>query len=102
MNTFQDSDILRRLRCAAGHLNAVIEMTEAGQPCELILYQLNAVQAALQTVGIKMIQRQAHCSQEVIVNADSVSQRTSELQRLQSLYTIFLKYSNHKNKVNDE
>ena len=102
MNPNLDSDILQRLRCAAGHLNAVVEMSEAGQPCELVLYQLNAVQAALQAVGLKMLQCQAHSSQEVIVNSDSVSQRTAELQRLQSLYSIFLKYSNHKNEVNYE
>ena len=102
MNPNPDSDILQRLRCAAGHLNAVVEMSEAGQPCELVLYQLNAVQAALQAVGLKMLQCQAHSSQEVIVNSDSVSQRTAELQRLQSLYSIFLKYSNHKNEVNYE
>lgn len=31
------AEIIRRLHCAAGHLNAVIEMAEAGQPglCEL-------------------------------------------------------------------
>ena len=47
MKPDQQSEIIRRLRCAAGHLNAVIEMTEAGQPCEQVLHQLNAVQAAL-------------------------------------------------------
>ena len=102
MNPTPDSNILRRLHCVAGHLNAVTEMTESGQPCELVLYQLNAVQAALQAVGIKMIQCQAHSSQEVIVNSNSVSQRLTELKRLQSLYAVFLKYPNHKNEVNDD
>ena len=102
MKSNQQADILRRLQCAAGHLNAVIEMTEAGQPCELVLYQLNAVDAALKAVAIKMIQCQASSSQDVIVNSNSVIQRTAELQRLQSLYSIFLKYSNHKNEVNYE
>ena len=102
MEPDQQADILRRLRCAAGHLYAVVEMSESGQPCELVLYQLNAVQAALQAVGLKIIQCQAHSSQEVIVNSDSVSQRTAELQRLQSLYSIFIKYSSNKNEVNYE
>jgi DNA-binding FrmR family transcriptional regulator len=102
MNPTPESDILRRLHCVAGHLNAVIEMTESGEPCDVVLYQLNAVQAALQAVGIKMIQCQAHSSQEVIVNSNSVSQRLTELQRLQLLYAVFLKYSNHKNEVNYE
>jgi DNA-binding FrmR family transcriptional regulator len=98
----QQSEIQQRLRCAAGHLNAVIEMSEANQPCELVLYQLNAVQAALQAVGIKMLQCQAYASQDVIVNSTSITQRTAELQRLQSLYAIYLRNSSHHNEVNHE
>jgi DNA-binding FrmR family transcriptional regulator len=82
---------VRRLRSAAGHLNAVIKMTESGEPCEQILHQLNAVQAALQTAGVKIIECQAQSSQDVILNSTSVTQRTAELRQLQSLYTIFVK-----------
>ena len=102
MKSDQQSEILRRLHCAAGHLNAVIEMTESQQACEQVLHQLRAVQAALHTVGVKMIQCQTQSSQEVILNSSSVSQRTEELERLQSLYAIFLKYSIHRNEVNYE
>lgn len=102
MKSDQQYEILRRLRCAAGHLNAVIEMTEAQQPCEQILHQLRAVQAALHTAGVQMIQCQAKSSQDAILNSSSVSQRTQELERLRSLYAIFLKYSIHRNEVYDE
>jgi DNA-binding FrmR family transcriptional regulator len=102
MKSDQQSEILRRLHCAAGHLNAVIEMTEAQQPCEQVLHQLHAVQAALHRAGVKMIQCQAQSSQEVILNSSSVSQRTEALERLQSLYAILLKYSIHRNEVNYE
>ena len=87
------SEIVRRLRCAAGHLNAVIEMTEAGQPCEQVLHQLNAVQAALRATGGKLIICQAQSSQAIILDSPSSKQRTSELKRLQSLYTTFMQYS---------
>ena len=99
MKPDQKTESIRRLRCAAGHLNAVIEMTEAGQPCEQVLHQINAVQAALQAAGIKIIRCQAESSQDVILNSSSIKQRTAELKRLQSLYTIFMKYSNHNNEV---
>jgi DNA-binding FrmR family transcriptional regulator len=102
MKSDQQSEILRRLHCAAGHLNAVIEMTETQQPCEQVLHQLHAVQAALHIAGVKMIQCQAQSSQDVILNSSSVSQRADELERLQSLYVIFLKYSIHRNEVNYE
>src|SRR6266536_614054 len=102
MKPNQQSDIVRRLRCAAGHLNAVIQMTEAEQSCEEVLHQLNAVQAALRAAGVKIVECQAQSSQDVILNSASVNQRTAELKRLQSLYAISLKYSSNRNEVNYE
>jgi DNA-binding FrmR family transcriptional regulator len=102
MKPDQQSEIIRRLRCAAGHLNAVIEMTEAGQPCEQVLHQLNAVQAALRAAGTKLIICQAQSSQTIILDSPSPKQRISELKRLQSLYTIFMQYSNHHSEVSHD
>lgn len=96
------SDVMRRLHCAAGHLNSVISMAEAGQPCEQILHQLNAVQAALKIAGVKIIECQAQSSQEIILNSDSVEQRTKELHHLQLLFTIFVKQYSTKSEVNYE
>ena len=93
MKPDQQSDIIRRPRCAAGHLNAVIEMTEAGQPCEQVLHQLNAVQAALRVTGSKLIICQAQSSQAIILDSPSPKRRMSELKRLQSLYATFMQYS---------
>jgi hypothetical protein NreA len=95
-----DPEIVLRLRCAAGHLNAVIKMTESGEPCEQVLHQLNAVQAALQTAGVKIIECESQSSQDVILNSTSVTQRTAELRHLQSLYTIFVKqYSRERGQL---
>ena len=102
MKPDQQSDIISRLRCAAGHLNAVIEMTETGQPCEQVLHQLNAVQAALRAAGTKLIICQAQSSQTIILDSPSPKQRIAELKRLQSLYTIFTQYSNHHSEVSHD
>lgn len=95
-------DITRRLRCAAGHLQAVIEMTEADAPCEQVLHQLNAVRAALHMVGLKMIECQAQSCQDVILNSDCVEQRIDELHHLQSLYEVFVRQYSSRNEVNYE
>ena len=102
MNPEPQSDITRRLRCAAGHLNSVISMIETGQPCEQILHQLNAVQAALQIAGVKIIKGQAKSSQDIILNSASVEQRTEEIHHLQLLFTIFVKQYSTKSEVNYE
>jgi len=93
------ADIIRRLRCAAGHLNAVIKMAESGQPCEQVLHQLNAVQSALRAAGTKIIWCQTESIQDVILNSPSFTQRFTELKRLQSLYTILVQHFNHTPEV---
>lgn len=102
MTLKQQPDIIRRLRCAAGHLNAVIEMAEADQPCEQVLHQLGAVEAAIHAVGSKLIICQAQTIQSTILDSSSPKQRLAELKRLQSLYTILLQYPNHQIEVSHE
>lgn len=102
MKPDQHSEIIRRLRCAAGHLKAVIEMAESGEPCEQVLHQLNAVQAALRMAGGKLLICQSQESQAIILNSTSPQRRTSELKRLQSLYTTFMQYTNNHNEVNHD
>jgi DNA-binding FrmR family transcriptional regulator len=102
MKSKQQSEIIRRLRCAAGHLNAVIEMAEAGQPCEQVLHQLGAVKAAIRTAGSRLIICQAQSSQSIILDSSSPKKRLAELKRLQSLYTTFLQHPNHHNEVYHE
>jgi len=95
----QRADILRRLRCAVGHLNAVIEMTEDSQPCEKVLHQLNAVQAALRTAGFKLLSCQAMQSEALILVSPSSEQRAAELKRLQSLYALLIQKPEPYNEV---
>lgn len=102
MKPTQQSEIIRRLRCAAGHLNAVIDMAEAGQPCEQVLHQLGAVEAAIHAAGTKVIVCEAQASQSILLDSSSPKQRLAELKRLQSLYTIFLHYPNHQIEVSHD
>ncbi len=99
MELDQQAEIIRRLRCASGHLNAVIEMAESGKPCEQVLQQLNAVQSALRATGVKIICCQMESIREVILNSSSFKTRSAELKRLQSLYTVFVQHFNHTPEV---
>jgi DNA-binding FrmR family transcriptional regulator len=102
MKPNQQSEIIRRLRCAAGHLNAVIEMAETGQPCEQVLHQLGAIDAAIRAAGSKLMICQAQSSQSIILESTSPKLRLAELKRLQSLYTIFLQYPKNHSEVSHE
>jgi len=95
MKPDQRSEIVRRLRCAAGHLNAVVEMAETGRPCEQVLHQLNAVEAALHAAGFRLLTWHVHQSEATILASPSPVQRAAELKRLQSLYAILMQKSNH-------
>lgn len=99
MKPDQQAEILQRLRSAAGHLNAVINMAEGDQPCEEVLYQLNAVETALRTAGIRLIICQAQSSQAVILGSPSPDERVAQLERLRSLYLLFRQYSHYSSEV---
>ena len=102
MTSDPESEIIHRLHCAARHLHAVIQMTEADQPCNQILHQIYAVRAALRTAGVMIIKCQAQSSQEVILNSTSVMERAATLHELKSLYAIFIEQFSTTNEVNDE
>lgn len=99
MNPDSQPEILRRLRCAAGHLNAIIKMAEGNGSCEQVLHQLSAVQGALRAVGLRLIACQIQSSQAIILESSSANERLSELKRLQSLYGVFIQHSNQPNEV---
>jgi len=96
------ADIIRRLHCAAGHLEAVIKMVEAEEPCEQVFHQLGAVDAAIRAAGTKLILCQAQASQSIILDSSSPEQRLTELKHLQTLYAIYLHSSNHQIEVSHD
>src|SRR5512147_1290638 len=94
------TDIIRRLRCATGHLNAVLEMAESDQPCEQVLHQLNAVQSALQVTASKIICCHSESIRAVILNSESLTERSMALKQLLSLYAILVQHFNYTSEVN--
>lgn len=97
--TVSQSNIMGHLRSAASHLQAVIEMTETGGPCEQVLHRLNDIRAALHNAGIEIIECQAQACQDVILSSTSVDHRIEKLHQLQSLYAIFVQHFSSKNEV---
>lgn len=90
MKTDPQNEVMQRLHCAAGHLNAVIAMAEDGQSCEKVLQQLNAVEAALRGAAFRLLAWHLHQSEAMILASPSPELRASELRRLQSLYVILI------------
>jgi hypothetical protein NreA len=88
------TEVVRRLRCAAGHLNAVIEMAEEGQPCEKVLHQLNAVESALHAAEIRMVTLRVDACEATLRADISAAQRSAELIRLLDLYAIMMRKTN--------
>ena len=80
--------IVNRLRSAQGHLRATIHMVESGAPCEEVLHQLDAVEAALCATGRALRYCQVRKSLETIRHSSSSEVRLAELDRLASLYGL--------------
>ena len=96
----QQPEIMQRLRSAAGHLYSVIKMAESGEPCVDVLHQLNAVQSALRIVVTKIICCEAEALREDILRSVSFPQCSTELHRLQLLYTIYIQRFNRPQEDN--
>ncbi len=89
----EHSAIVSRLKTAAGHLRAVIGMVESSEPCDEVLHQLGAVQAALVAAGSAIIDCQVESSAEIILRNPSTEARVAELERLITLYGLLTKRS---------
>ena len=68
-------------------------MAEGGRPCEQVLHQLGAVQAALRAAGVELLACQCLQSEVFILASPSTSQRAAELRRLRSLYGMLNSYA---------
>jgi hypothetical protein NreA len=88
----EEQKLIIRLRSAEGHLRAIIEMIEAGEACEDILYQLAAVQAALRAASLVVLKRQLQFSAAVIRSDPRPETRCAELEQLLALYTLLNKH----------
>jgi len=60
-------EVVKRLKRAAGHLQGVIEMVEAGRPCLDLAQQLHAVEAAVVNAKRMLIHDHLdHCLEHVV------------------------------------
>lgn len=66
------ADLVRRLRCAEGHLHGITTMIERGADCPSIVQQIVAVQAALhQVTGLLVKDHLGACLDECLQNPDA-------------------------------
>ncbi len=68
--------IINRLKRARGHLNKVIVMLEAGEPCMALAQQLQAVESAIANAKIALIEDHLdHCLDHVVGPLDAEKRR---------------------------
>jgi hypothetical protein NreA len=91
-----NAELLQRLRSANGHLQAVITMVEAGEPCESVLHQLGAVQAAVWCAGRTLIRFQLQQSADSLLNDSCPEIRSKTILRLSNLYSLLIKTQTYR------
>jgi DNA-binding FrmR family transcriptional regulator len=74
-------------------------MAEAGQPCDRVLHQLNAVQGALHATMGRLISSEVQICEAIIMDSRSSRKRIAQLKRLHSLYAIINQRSHQPNEV---
>ena len=82
-------DLIRRLRCAEGHLQGVAAMIERGEDCGSVLHQILAMQGALREVNRLLLKHHLEvCLRERLQGSD-ISAREKCLDEVVSLYCVF-------------
>jgi len=82
------TDLVRRLHCAQGHLHGIAMMIERGADCESVIRQTMAVQGALRKVNRLILKQHLDvCLQEHLQGAD-VAAREKYLAEVVSLYQL--------------
>ncbi len=76
------ANLLLRLRCACGHLQAVANMIETDKPCDQTLHQLHAVQSALSKVSQLLIQQEANQWLSVFEAQSNTAEASTRLRQL--------------------
>ena len=93
MTRDRTTDIRQRLQCASGHLNAVQTMVEKESPCEEVLHQLHAVEAALKAIGQVLVLNRVEEIESLIKNSPTSEERTEQFQLFVPLYMVAQNYS---------
>ena len=71
--------IINRLRRARGHLDKVVAMLEAGEPCMTLAQQLQAVESAIASAKTTLIEDHLdHCLDHVAGPLDAAKRRQIE------------------------
>jgi DNA-binding FrmR family transcriptional regulator len=93
MQLEERAEIVRQLHESEGHVRVVAAMIENGQPCVLVLHQLDAIRATLSEISAWLVTCQVEQSREVFLHGPRPEDRQAELTRLADLYGILTQFS---------
>jgi CsoR family transcriptional regulator, copper-sensing transcriptional repressor len=79
-------EVLNRLRSAAGHLNGIVRMVEEDQYCIDVLSQISAVQAALNKVGLQVLDDHMHHCVTEAIRSDDPDERERVLAEIRDVF----------------
>jgi DNA-binding FrmR family transcriptional regulator len=84
-------DTLRRLKSIEGHVRGVARMVENDAYCIDLLRQIQAIQAALNKVGTKVLDDHIHSCLITAVRGDDQDERERVLKEIMEVYEMATK-----------
>jgi DNA-binding FrmR family transcriptional regulator len=82
------ADLVRRLRCAEGHLRAIAGMIETDADCQAVLQQMVAVQGALREVNRRLVKHYLEDCLPTDLQASDAALREHALEDVVALYQL--------------
>lgn len=86
MEEQKKADVLRRLRSIAGHIKGVEKMVADDAYCIDIISQVQAVQAALSKVNVKILDDHLHTCVITAVRGDNTTERERMLGEIAGVF----------------
>ncbi|AZR74323.1 hypothetical protein BBF96_13535 [Anoxybacter fermentans] len=73
-------DLINRIRTIKGHLGGIEKMIEEGKSCEQILIQINAVKAAMNKIGMAIIENYTEeCIMDAINSPENLQKKVRDI-----------------------
>jgi DNA-binding FrmR family transcriptional regulator len=89
----EKATVLARIQVTKGNIQAIIDLMEAGNNCELALLRLQSTQADLHTTRRLLLLYKLQASIENICHCNCPEESSAEIGHLVELYRYFLIYA---------
>ncbi|NDJ54556.1 MAG: metal-sensitive transcriptional regulator [Chloroflexi bacterium] len=82
------AEIINRLRSVAGHVNGIARMVDEDKYCIDVIHQIQAVQAALNKISLKVLDDHMHTCVIEAIEGEDLEERERVLSEIRDVFEV--------------